>query len=158
DFEPGKDERYFAMRKLTSHEVKVLAKEDLRDQISNNTLNLVRAYAFCIYSNSSKGSFIVSQTTNAHGSWYFKFCWLAFKAISKLQNIIFTVVSVGISFYFLLKRKSHPPFYRLLSLMTLFIFFISAMSCFQCDRFHIAFFPLMILMLLHLIEFRKRSA
>lgn len=158
DFEPGKDERYSAMRKLTSHEVKVLAKEDLREQISNNTLNLIRAYAFCIYSNSSKGSFIVSQTTNINGTWYFKICWLAFKAISKLQNISFTIISVGVSFYLLLKGRSHPPFYRLLSLITLFIFFISAMSCFQCDRFHIAFFPLMILMLLHLIEFRKRSA
>ena len=157
DFEPGKDERYFAMRKLSSHEVKALAKEDLREQISNNTLNLARAYLYCIYSNTHKGNFIVSETKNRNGTWYFDASRVAFKAVSKLQNIIFTMVSIGISLYFLLKRK-HPPFYRLLSVMTLFIFFISAVSCFQCDRFHIAFFPLMIMMLVHLIEFRKRSA
>jgi hypothetical protein len=155
EFEPGTDERYFSMIKLSSHQVKQLAKNDMREQLSHNTLNLIRAYGFCIYSNSSKGNFIVSMTTNDAGTWYFDAAKFTFKAISKLQNIIFTMVSVAISFYFLVKPRRHPPFYRLLSVMTLLIFFISGMSCFQCDRFHIAFFPLMIIMLSHLVEHRR---
>ena len=71
-----------------------------------------------------------------------------FKAISKLQNIIFTILGVLLSFRMLYKFKKANKFYLIISVFLLYIFFISAMSCYECDRFHIAFFPIVILLLL----------
>ena len=123
-----------------------IANNDFKYQIKNNTTNLIKAYLFCIYSNSSKGNYIVSECENINRTCYFDFFRFFFKAISKLQNIFFTICSVMISFYFLINSNSTNKFYLLISIFILYIFFISAISCFECDRFHIAFFPLLILL------------
>ena len=147
EYVPGENERTKAFTLLSSHEMKKKATEDFVDQLKNNTLNLGKAYLFCLYKNSSKGSYIVSECKNNDKTPYFDFFYFVFKAIAKLQNILFTIGSVIASFYFLLHFKKTEKFYVLISLSILYIFFISGISSFQCDRFHLAFFPLFILQL-----------
>jgi hypothetical protein len=147
EYVPGENERTKAFTLLSSHEMKQKATEDFVDQLKNNTLNLSKAYLFCLYKNSSKGSYIVSECKNNDETSFFDFFYFLFKAIAKLQNIIFTIVSVVTSFYLLFHFKKTEKFYVLISLSILYIFFISGISSFQCDRFHIAFFPLFILQL-----------
>lgn len=148
EYLPGKNERAVYFSKFTSHEQRKIANDDMKAQIKDNTINLFKAYLFCIYSNSSKGSYIVSECKNEKQTFYFDAFRFLFKAISKLQNIIFTVVAVLLSFYSLtINRKNLNVFNKIISVIILYIFFISAMSCFQCDRFHIVFYPLLILLL-----------
>ena len=152
EFIPGKSERSKKFGLLSSHEMKESAEKDLKSQIKNNTFNLLKAYLYCIYSNTHKGNFIVSECKNVKGTSYFNVFHFLFKAISKIQNILFTIISVILSFYYLMNFRKINKFYLINAAFILYIFFISAMSCFQCDRFHIAFFPLLILLFTGLIK------
>ena len=152
EYKPGKTERSKKFGLLSSHEMKESAENDLKYQLKNNTFNLFKAYLFCIYSNTHKGNFIVSQCKNEEDTSYFNAFYFLFKAVSKIQNILFTIISVILSFYCLLNFRKIDKFYLINATFTLYIFFISAMSCFQCDRFHIAFFPLLIILFTSLIK------
>ena len=152
EYIPGKTERFKKMRLLSSHKMKELAENDLKYQLKNNTFNLFKAYLYCIYSNSHKGSFIVSQCKNEENTGYFNAFHFLFKAVSKIQNILFTIFSVILSFYCLANFRKIDTFYLINATFILYIFFISAISCFQCDRFHIAFFPLLIIIFSGLIK------
>lgn len=143
---PGKTERSKKFGLLSSHEMKEIAENDLKYQLKNNTLNLIKAYFYCIYSNTHKGNFIVSECKNEKETSYFNVFYFLFKAVSKIQNILFTIASVIFSFYCLLNFRKIEKFYLINATFILYIFFISAISCFQCDRFHIAFFPLLIIL------------
>ncbi|OYU83113.1 MAG: hypothetical protein CFE24_12765 [Flavobacterium sp. BFFFF2] len=147
DYLPGKNERAYKTKHLPSHEAMQLAQADFSDQLKNNKFNLCKAYLFCMYSNSSKGNYIVSECKNEQNTVYFGFFRWLFKAISKCQTVFFTLSGLVISFYLLLHFKKTNSFYVLMALTILYIFFISAMSCFECDRFHIAFYPLVLVML-----------
>ena len=155
EYIPGKNERAKYFSKFSSHEQRKIAKNDMKEQLINNKLNLFKSYLFCIYSNSSKGSYIVSECKNANQTLYFDFFYFLFKAISKVQNIFFTIIGVLASIYCLVKGKNHSTLNSILSIMILYVFFISAISCFQCDRFHIIFFPLVILLLSKYLETNK---
>ncbi|POS02780.1 hypothetical protein Q361_10293 [Flavobacterium croceum DSM 17960] len=146
EYIPGETLRAKQLNTLTSHQIKQLAEVDFKNQLQNNTLNLCKAYLFCIYSNSSKGNFIISQCENNNKTSYFDFFKFSFKVVSKLQNIILTILSITLAGYTLLKIKRNNGFSTILSVAILYIFLISAMSCFQCDRFHIAFFPLFVIL------------
>ncbi len=148
EYLPGKNERALYFSKFSSHEQRKIANDDMKAQIKDNTFNLLKAYLFCMYSNSSKGSFIVSECKNEAGTFYFDAFQFLFKAISKIQNIVLTIVGVLLSLYSLtINRKNQTVFNRMISVIILYIFFISAISCFQCDRFHIVFYPLVIMLL-----------
>jgi hypothetical protein len=157
DYIPGKTARSKKFGLLSSHEMKKIAENDLKYQIKNNTLNFIKAYFYCIYSNTHKGSFIVSQCKNKEKTSYFNAFYFLFKAVSKIQNILFTIVSVILSFYCLLNFRKTDKFYLINATFILYIFFISAMSCFQCDRFHIAFFPLLIILFSGLIKYLQKD-
>lgn len=155
DYLPGKNERFEFFRKFSSHEQRKIANLDVKEQLSNNKVNLFKAYLFCIYSNSSKGSYIVSSCKNINQTSYFDACYFFYKAISKLQNILFTIFGILLSFYCLLKRKKESNFNVVISLFILFIIFISAISCYECDRFHIVIYPMVILLLTRFFEMKK---
>lgn len=157
EFIPGKTERSKKFGLLSSHEMKETAEKDFKYQIKNNTVNLIKAYLFSIYSNSHKGNYIVSECKNIKGTNYFNFFYFLFKAVSKVQNILFTIISVILSFYCLLNFKKIDKFYLINATFILYIFFISAVSCFQSDRFHIAFFPLLIILFSGLIKYSKKN-
>ncbi len=143
-FIPGENDRAKHFQSFPSHIQKKMAQRDMAEQFRHNTLNLARAYVFCLHSNSSKGSFIISQAGNPEATLYgrfFKFWW---KALSKLQNILLTIVGVALSVLAFVRRSN--PLQRMLAGFTLAIIGISAMSCYQTDRFHIAIYPLVILM------------
>lgn len=146
EFVPGENERAKHFNQFSSHEQKKMASNDLKDQLQNNTINLVKAYAFCLYSNSSKGSYSVSECKNEASTYYFDFFYFVFKAMGKIQNMLFTIAGVLLSLYYLFRRKKDTSLNKISALFILYIFFISGMSCLQCDRFHILFFPFVIIL------------
>ena len=155
-FIPGENKRGKYFNQFSSHEQKRIAREDLKEQLQHNTINLSKAYLYCLYSNSSKGSYIVSECKNDKQTNYFNAFHFLFKAISKVQNILFTVGGVLVSFYTLFRRKRETVFNRIVALMLLYVFFISGVSCFQCDRFHIVFYPLVIILFSKFFKSEKR--
>lgn len=146
EYLPGNNKRTQEFIKLNPHQMKQIASADFKNQLKNNFPNLCKAYLFCIYSNSSKGNYIVSQCNNHQNTFYFEFFRFLFKAISKMQNILFTCIGVVLSAYFIVKFNLKKSFYAIVSWILLTLFFISAISCFESDRFHIVFFPIVIVL------------
>lgn len=141
EYLPNIQLREIDLKKLQVTEIKRVAKNDLKYQIKNNTLNLIRAYFFDLYSNSSKGNYIVSECKNYNNNSLFPYIRLFFKAISKIQTILFTLIGVFLSIFFLLNRK-HWKMYGLMSIYSLYIFLISGIANFACDRHHLLIFPI----------------
>jgi hypothetical protein len=151
EYEPGKNQRGDAFEKLNFHEMKLAAHADFKEQLTNNKLNLLKAYLYNIYSNTHKGNFIVSECKNTNKTFYFKYFHFLFKAISKLQNISYTLFAVLISLYSLIYFDKKQNFFNLIAAFILYIFFVSAISNFQCDRFHIIIFPLLFVLTLRFV-------
>jgi hypothetical protein len=154
-FVPGENARAKYFQSFSSHDQQQLVKDDIVEQLQNNMMNLGRAYLYCLYSNSSKGSFIVADCMNRDHTLYFDFFHFLYKAVGKSQNILLTIIGLVLSVYFWMRRKTTSDFEKILAAMTLYIFFVSGLSCFQTDRFHIVFFPLVILMIAQYRENKK---
>ena len=148
EYLPGINERTKAFNQLSSSEMKKVSQKDLIYQLQENKYNLFRAYLFCIYLNSTQGNYIVSECINKNETFYFSTFRIIFKAISKLQNIFLTFIGVFLSFRTIITHKKRNKFELIISAFLLYIFFISAMSCYECDRFHISFFPIVLLLCL----------
>ncbi|MFY8181530.1 MAG: hypothetical protein ACOVLG_07115 [Flavobacterium sp.] len=158
EFIPGENQRAKTLEGLSSHQIKILANEDFKEQFKNNKLNLVKAYIFCLYSNSSKGNYIVSECKNESKTSYFDSFQFLFKGISKIQNNVFTLVGLLLSFLTLIQYKTSNSIQFFCSFGILFIVFISGISCFQCDRFHIVIYSMVLVLLLQKMNLSKHSS
>ncbi|WP_162127639.1 ArnT family glycosyltransferase [Flavobacterium phycosphaerae] len=144
---PGENPRTKHFISLSSHEMKTLATWDLKNQLLNNKVNLLKAYATNLYLNSSKGNSIVYATENQDKTMCFSLFHVLFKAISKLQNIVFTMVGLALAFYCLVKRKQQDVFRLMLSGFIIYVFLISGISSNEGDRFHLAFYPALLILM-----------
>ena len=156
EFNQGKNQRYIDFIKLSSYEQRKTANDDFKNQLINNPINLLKAFFIDIYINSSKGSATVHGCKNLNNSNYFKSFQFIFKVISKLQNILYTSIGIGLSLLFILRWKTQKVFFLILSVLILYIFFVSAISSDQGDRFHIVLYPLIILLLLNTRWFKNK--
>lgn len=156
EFVQGESERYAYFTSLTSTEQRKVANDDFKNQLVHNPVNLLKAYGINMYINSSKGSSSVFGCVNDDNTSYFDFFHFSFKTLSKLQNILFTAIGICLSFFYLLTRKRQAIFYLIISVTVLYIFFVSAISSDQGDRFHIVLFPLIILLGLNIRWLKDR--
>ncbi|CAM3353606.1 hypothetical protein FLLO111716_05890 [Flavobacterium longum] len=155
EFIPGENARAKHFQSFSIHDQQRLVREDIAEQLQNNTFNLIKAYGYCLIDNSSKGSYIVASTYNWDNTFVFRPAKFFFKALSKAQNILLTAIGVVLSVYVWIKRKSTSGFSKILAAITLYVFFVSGISCLQTDRFHLVFFPLVIMMI---AECRNKKA
>jgi hypothetical protein len=146
EFMEGVNQRYVEFSKLSSYQQRKTANQDFINQIKHNPINLFKAYIINISINSSKGSPVVHGAKNENKTFYFNVFQFFFKVISKLQNIFFTLTGIYLSIAIVFNWKKEKPFFRMLSLMILYLFLVSAISCDQGDRFHIVFYPLILLL------------
>lgn len=144
-FVPGENKRAKYFNQLTNRQQRKLATDDFKRQLHDNKLNLAKSYLLGLYSNSSKASFIVSEATNKRQTSYFEAAYLVLKSLSKLQTILFTVVGILLALLVLLRRET-AALSKTAALAILYIFLVSGMSSMQCDRFHLVFFPLVIIL------------
>jgi hypothetical protein len=133
--------------KLNYEQQKVAMSDDIRFQLKTNKINLVKAYFINIYSNSIKGSASIHAFKNQKNTSYFEFFWFLFKGISKIQNILFTILGIVISVYSLLQWKRSSNFIKINSFTVLYIFVISGISSDQGDRLHLVFYPLVVFLI-----------
>lgn len=155
EFIPGENQRAKTLEGLSSHQIKIRANEDFKEQFKNNKLNLVKAYIFCLYSNASKGNYIVSECKNKANTSYFESCRFLFKAFSKIQNNLFSLIGLLLSLITVINYKTSNSIQLFCSLIVLFIIFVSGISCFQCDRFHIAFYAMVLVLIAQKMNFSR---
>jgi hypothetical protein len=144
---PGENPRTKHFNTLSVHEMKEAADLDLKNQLVNNKMNLFKAYFTNLYLNSTKGNSIVHASENQDKTLYFPLFHILFIAISKLQNIVFTLIGLSLAVYCLVKRKQQDTFHVMISTVILYVFLISGISSSEGDRFHLAFFPLLLILM-----------
>jgi hypothetical protein len=147
EYIPGENPRTKHFNTLSIHEMKEIAASDMKNQLLHNKLNLLKAYCTNVYLNSTKGNSIVHASENKNNTSYFPLFHVLFIAISKLQNIVFTLAGVVLAVYCLVKRKHQDVFHLVLSTIILYVFLISGISSSEGDRFHLVFFPMVIILM-----------
>lgn len=148
DYVQAENERYAYFAQFPSHEQRQIASDDFKEQLQNNSGNLLKAYLSDFYSNASKGSPFISERENKSGTAYFDVFRMLFKILSKVQNIVFTLLGITMSALLLLRKKC-SAFYSVISVVALYIFTVSAISCDQGDRFHMVIYPIVLLQVFH---------
>ncbi|MBC7643300.1 MAG: glycosyltransferase family 39 protein [Flavobacterium sp.] len=145
-FLQAQNPRFIYLNKFSHVDQKKIVFEDFKNQLTNNTSNLFQAYIINIISNSTHGSPVIDNCKNFNNTSYFNFFRIIFKIISKLQNIIFTICGVYMSFYILRKHKIIDKLFFIIAILFFYVFLLSAISSNQGDRLHLVLFPLVILM------------
>jgi hypothetical protein len=145
EFLQGKGERYYYFSKLSDFEQKKVAYIDLMQQIKFNKINLIKAYFINLFINSTKASTAVFMCENIDTTSYFEGIKFFLKAVSKIQNCIFTCLGILMSIYFLIKKRS-KLLNKIISFVILYVVAISAISSDQGDRFHIVIYPLILIL------------
>ncbi len=125
---------------------KKVALEDLKKQVSTNSLNLWKAYVDDVKENSVSGNACVEDLINKDKTTNFEFWKSTVFWITKWQNRIFTLLSLLIATYFLAKSYRKPKWITFVSVYILYIIATSGISCGQGDRFHLAVFPFAIVL------------
>jgi hypothetical protein len=154
EFEQGHNQRHLYFSKLSLLEKKEVAIEDLKQQIKSNKINLLKTYFSNLYINTSKGSASVFGCDNKMNTRYFSVVQFVFKAISKIQNILFTLFGVIVSIIILRRNEQEEKTLKIVSLAILYLFFISGVSSDQGDRLHIVFFPLVIILMAKFFNYK----
>lgn len=137
-----------------SHGRPQTATGDVSGSLQYTNAHPVAAYFGRLYENASEGSVIVGETFNAEHTLVFGPAQFFFKTLSKLQNVLLTLIGVVLSVHIGLKRRKMPGFLKVTAAVTLYIVLISGLSCFETTRFHLVCFPIVILMV---SEFRAQK-
>lgn len=128
-----------------------MCKNDLRHQIQNNAGNVHINYFSNIVENAFGYSLGIRAANTSVNSFYKGVKHILIK-LSQLQNAIFISLVILISIYFLLNFKllNIAVFYSLGS--AIYIILTSGVSFWQGDRFHLVFYPMLIIVLLYILS------
>jgi hypothetical protein len=146
-FDQGNNERADYMAGLSFPEQKIVAKNDFIDQLKSNKVNFIKAYFLDIFNNTKAASDCIGICKNIAGKSYFEPVKKAMMIISKYQNRFFTLIGLILALYYFLKSYKKPDVITLISLYILYTIAISGVSSQQGDRFHIVFFPFVIILM-----------
>ena len=145
-FEEGIQKRMDYIFSLPHTETKAVAAKDFKDQLSGNTLNLVKGYFINIVENTKTPNDCIVICKNKAGTEYFDSVQKAFIIISKYQNRIFTALGIIFALYYFFSGYKKPDVYTLISFYILYTIALSGISSHQGDRFHLVFFPFVIVL------------
>ncbi|MGK4567642.1 hypothetical protein [Flavobacterium sp. 3HN19-14] len=122
---------------------KQIAASDMKSQLQNNTIPLLKSYVDDVKGNMVSGSAYIEVSKDVRGANYFEDSKKILLAISKWQNIIFTVLGTITGLWFLFKGDKKL---RIMAIFVLYIYTSSGISCDQGDRFHVITFPFVLLL------------
>ncbi|MBC7641920.1 MAG: hypothetical protein H7174_06215 [Flavobacterium sp.] len=135
---------------LSFNDQKKTATLDFLNQIQNNKINLFKAYISNLLDNSKSSGGLDYQHFNNNK--FFELTTKIIGIISKYQNRFFTTCGIIFSLYFIVRNQK---LYQIMGLYILYIFIISGVSCSQGDRFHIVFFPIVIILMAKFFNEKK---
>ena len=131
---------------------KNIAYQDLIYQIKNNTYYLVKAYIDDLEENTKTGTSRLQNLKNIKNEKYFDEKIKLFSEITEWQNKLTTLFGLLLALYFTITYNKHNKIVFVFVLYFIYIFFISGISSTQGDRFHIVFYPIVLLLLLFFLK------
>jgi hypothetical protein len=141
------NKRALFLEKHSYPEQRNIATKDLINQISNNKFNLIKAYISDLSENTKTPNSSIEPLKNLNNKSYYSFFKKCLFIISKYQNWFFTIIGFILAVYYLFKSYKNEFLYSLISSYILYTITISGVSCSQGDRFHIVFFPFVIILM-----------
>jgi len=146
EFVQCNNERYRYFNTFSLPEGKKVAFEDIKNQVSNNTFNLIRAYFTNMIGNSSKASGYFYVYENKKNASNFETYKLLFRGMSRLQSLFYSLIGILLSIRIII-RKEETKIVKITSFMILYIIAISAISSDQADRFHLVIYPFVLILI-----------
>lgn len=153
-FDSFNNKRAYYLAAHTYSEQKAIAGNDFKDQIQNNTSNLIKAYVLNIAINSATPSIPVYFCENKNGNSNFELFKNIFLIVSKYQNRLFTVLGLLMSVLVVVKSLKKPGLFAIAALLIMYIIAVSGVACCEGDRYHLVFFPLVIILTVKLLSAR----
>ena len=146
DIDEKRAERMDYIFGKTFPEMKTIAAEDFKEQMTHNTKNIIKAYFLDIITNTKAATDCIAICKNIDNAPYFETLKQSMMFVSKYQNRIFTVLGVILALWYCAKSYKNPDVYTLMGLYILYTIAISGISSNQGDRFHAVFFPFVIIL------------
>jgi hypothetical protein len=131
---------------------KSIAYQDLIFQIRNNTYYIIRAYIDDLEENTKTATSRLQNLKNIKNEKHYDIKIKLISEITEWQNKLTTLFGLLLAIYFIITFKKHNKIVFVFALYFSYIFFISGISSTQGDRFHIVFYPIVLLLLFHFFE------
>lgn len=131
---------------------KQMAAADMKDQLFNNTENLIKAYSQNMYENATMGSLCLLDCKNVKARSDFDFWQALLYDISVWQNRIFSIVTVLLSAACLIMYCRRNPWIAFLAFFILYNLILSGISHGEGDRFNVITFPFALILLAILLK------
>lgn len=135
--------RYFIT--LDYDRQKQAAVDDLKDQLQNNTANLIGAYFVNLFQNSIGGSTPIAMCENKAQLPFFETVKFVMKTSAKLQNIALSLMAVLLCGWAIVRRQSELPVFVSAMIVVISVA-LYGISSDQGDRFHLVLYPLILLL------------
>lgn len=126
---------------------KSIAYQDLIFQIRNNTYYMVKAYIDDVEENTKTASSRLQYLKNIKNEKHYDVKIKLISEITEWQNKLITLFGLLLALYFIVTFKKHNKIVLVFALYFSYVFFISGISSTQGDRFHIVFYPIVLLLL-----------
>jgi 4-amino-4-deoxy-L-arabinose transferase-like glycosyltransferase len=140
------------------HEQKQIANADIKEQLLNNKVNLLKAYGNNLFWNSVTGSICINAYSNTLQSKNYEKKQAVLYTISKYQNRLMTVLGIIIGLFSLLFYYKKESTAFLAALFIVYIIGISGISSDQGDRFHLITYPFTLMLIAVLIKTKPFAA
>ena len=134
------------------HEQKQIANADIKEQLLDNKLNLVKAYGDNLFWNSATGSICANAYSNVLKNKSFDKNQSNLYWLSKYQNRLMTVLGIMVGLFSLLYFYKKDSTAFLAALFILYIIGISGISSDQGDRFHLITYPFTLLLIATILK------
>jgi hypothetical protein len=129
-----------------------IVKRDFKEQLSNNKINLFKAYIDNLRSNVSHGSSAIIDCVNEKKATSFETAKKIIYLISAGQNLLLTLVGFILGIYFVLKNRKANVLFANVGFLMIYIILVSGISCGQGDRFSIVIYPFCILLIAKFLQ------
>lgn len=129
-----------------------IAKNDFKEQILNNKVNLFKAYIDNLKNNLLHGSGAIIDCKNVKKTTSFEKTKKIIYLLSAGQNLLLTLLGFVLGIYFIAKNRKTNVFFAFVGFLILYIILVSGISCGQGDRFHLIIYPFTILLLAKFIN------
>lgn len=144
DFNSKESDKY--LTQFSFKKANAVAQNDFLNQLKNNLPNLILAYIDDLHHNTTDGSSRILLSENVRKTNYFELVKTTFFYLSKIQNILLTLLGFGLSLLYFIKNYKKEKFSILVAGFILYTILISGVSCAQGDRFHIIIYPFVLIL------------
>jgi hypothetical protein len=136
---------------------KSIAYQDLIFQIRNNTYYIIRAYIDDLEENTKTATSRLQNLKNIKNEKHYDIKIKLISEITEWQNKLTTLFGLLLALYFIVTFKKHNKIVLVFAIYFSYIFFTSGISSTQGDRFHIVFYPIVLLLLFIFLKNIKNS-